>query len=223
VRPHLALVGPVPPPRAHRPSHVGRLPRAEGAVERGVARAELAATVAPAPLLHAAHGDGHLRMGRHQHGGVEDAVLLGAGQLLAVQQQERRSAPFATLRNGTLPASLTSVTRARVASPLTLPSPLWGEGGIRSSSVSQAGSSRLGARSGTTARAPWVAGSPVRMVARSLATSGTSFSVRTPPADFRRSSLTICSPGGYCCIRYVPIIPLLTYLIRTWSNSVRSN
>src|SRR6266446_3184614 len=41
-----------------------------------------------------------------------------------------RSAPFATWRNGTLPASLTSVTRAR--SPA-------------SSSVSQSGSSRLGA------------------------------------------------------------------------------
>jgi hypothetical protein len=43
VRPHLALVGPVPPPRAPRQAHVGGLPRAEGGVERGVARAELAA------------------------------------------------------------------------------------------------------------------------------------------------------------------------------------
>jgi hypothetical protein len=93
VRPHAALVGPVPPPCAHRLAHVRGLPRAEGGVERGVARAELAAAVAPAPLLHAAHGDGHLRVGRHQHGGIEDAVLLGADQLLAVQQQERPVGP----------------------------------------------------------------------------------------------------------------------------------
>jgi hypothetical protein len=32
-------------------------------------------------------------VGRHQHGGVEDAVLLGADQLLAVQQQERPVGP----------------------------------------------------------------------------------------------------------------------------------
>ena len=31
----------------------------------------------------------HLRSSRHQHGGVEDAVLLGADQVLAVQQQVR--------------------------------------------------------------------------------------------------------------------------------------
>ena len=93
MRPHLALVGPVPPPRAERLAHPGCLPRAEGGVERGVVRAELAATVAPAPLLHAAHGDGHLRVGRHQHGGGEDAVLLGADQLLAIQQQERPVGP----------------------------------------------------------------------------------------------------------------------------------
>ena len=29
-------------------------------------------------------------MGRHQHGHVQDAVLLGAHQLLAVQEQERQ-------------------------------------------------------------------------------------------------------------------------------------
>jgi hypothetical protein len=74
VLPHAALVGAVPPPRADRLAHPGRLPRAEGGVERGVARTELAAAVAPAPLL-------------------EDAVLLGADQLLAVQQQERPVGP----------------------------------------------------------------------------------------------------------------------------------
>jgi hypothetical protein len=63
--------------------------RAHGGVERGVARAELAAAVAPAPLLHAAHRDGQLRAGGHLHRGVEDAVLLGADQLLAVQQEQR--------------------------------------------------------------------------------------------------------------------------------------
>ena len=92
------MIGLVPPPRAHRLAHVGRLPRAEGGVERGVARAELAAAVAPAPLPHAAHGDGHFRVGRHQHGGVEDAVLLGADQLLAVQQQKRPVGPVRYLK-----------------------------------------------------------------------------------------------------------------------------
>ncbi len=48
---------------------------------------------------------------------------------------------------------------------------------MRSSRVSQLGSSRLGARSGMAVRAPWLTGSAGKMVARSLASSGISVSV----------------------------------------------
>ena len=77
----------------------------------------MAGPVAPPPLLHAAHGDGHLGLGRHQYGHIKDAVLLGAHQLLAIQERERQvpevghaelghGAAFGDLRDARAVASL---------------------------------------------------------------------------------------------------------------------
>ena len=49
----------------------------------------MAAPVGPASLLDAAHGDGHGGAGGDEHGHIEDAVLLGADQLLAVEEEQR--------------------------------------------------------------------------------------------------------------------------------------
>ena len=82
---------------------------------RNVARfLEMRRGVRPAALLGAAHGDNRLGVRPQQDGGVDDPVLLGSSQLLAVQDEHgdggavgdlqlRHVAPFAHLGNGQIP------------------------------------------------------------------------------------------------------------------------
>src|SRR3990172_13437997 len=55
--------------------------------EEGLRRGHRPQAPPPPPLLHTGHGDLQFGPGGHQDGGVEDAVLPGAHQLLAVDQQ----------------------------------------------------------------------------------------------------------------------------------------
>src|SRR6267142_63140 len=60
----------------------------------------------------------------HQHGGVEDAVLLGVDQLLAVQQQERPVGPVRGLEEwdaggqSSLPDETRALARATTRTPI---------------------------------------------------------------------------------------------------------
>ena len=54
--------------------------------------AELRGLGVPAPHLHAGDRDHDGLVGRHQHAEIEDAVLLGADQLLAIEEQDRSTA-----------------------------------------------------------------------------------------------------------------------------------
>ena len=48
---------------------------------------ELFRLVGPAPLLGTAYGNDDLGLAGNEHGGVEDAILLGPHQFLAIQQE----------------------------------------------------------------------------------------------------------------------------------------
>jgi hypothetical protein len=84
--PHGELVGAVPPGGPQAGVHLLRLQPAQLGVGHLPGPHALRAVV-PAVLLHAAHRDADLAVGLHQDRAVEDAVLLGADQLLPVQQQ----------------------------------------------------------------------------------------------------------------------------------------
>ncbi len=85
--PHPALVRPVTGARhqrrvdalLHRVAHL--------TVGHDLALRELARRVGPAPLLGAADRDDQVAVPADEDGGVEDAVLLGAAQLLAVEHE----------------------------------------------------------------------------------------------------------------------------------------
>jgi len=87
--PDAALVGHVAMAGANRAGDPRRLLLAHRGEEGGVAGREVATAVTPTPLLDAAHRDRQLRLRGHEHRGVEDAVLLRADQLLAVEEEQR--------------------------------------------------------------------------------------------------------------------------------------
>jgi hypothetical protein len=60
---------------------------AEVTVRGTAATGKFERPVTPAACFHAAHGDGQLGLAGHQDAGVEDAILLGADQLLARHQK----------------------------------------------------------------------------------------------------------------------------------------
>jgi hypothetical protein len=66
-----------------------RLAVAQVGVGRLRRRGEAASAVLPAAGLHARDRDAGIHPARHQHRHVQDPVLLGADQLLAVVQQHR--------------------------------------------------------------------------------------------------------------------------------------
>ena len=90
----------VTPAEAQGISDLSGLVRAQRSVERGAAGGEASGPVCPAAGLHAADRDGHRRVRSHEDGGVQDTVLLGADQLLAIEQQQRAIACVAHLKRG---------------------------------------------------------------------------------------------------------------------------
>ncbi len=85
--PHRRLVGLAPQSPLQVAAHARALTGPVAGVIEVVGLREDGRVVVPAASLHAGHRDLHLRAGRHQHREVDDAVLLGADQLLAVYQQ----------------------------------------------------------------------------------------------------------------------------------------
>ena len=75
-------------------------------------RSELAAHLAPTPRLDARHGNREAGLRRHEDRQVDDAILLGADQLLAVDDEHVARAVVDDLQFGHAAASDTSVTRA---------------------------------------------------------------------------------------------------------------
>ena len=84
--PYICLVALMTPAEAQGIGDLSGLVRAQRRVERGAAGGEAGGPVCPAAGLHAADRDGHRRVRPHEDGSVQDAVLLGADQLLAVEQ-----------------------------------------------------------------------------------------------------------------------------------------
>jgi len=93
VGPDLRLVRGGPPPFGQTGADRGDLGRPAGGVvdpRRGV---EERGRLGPPPLLDTGDGDHDLAPGRGQEGQVQDPVLLGPDQLLAVEQQDGALAP----------------------------------------------------------------------------------------------------------------------------------
>ena len=85
--------GPPRPAAGHRVAYLCRLTGASARVECPRLRAELPARMAPPASLDAGYRDRHRRCRRHQDREVEDAILLGSDQLLAVDQKNAQP-PF---------------------------------------------------------------------------------------------------------------------------------
>ena len=87
--PDIALVGVGGVAHGERAGDLLRLARAPFRKQRPFRARERVRHVMPPPGLDARDGDGQARVGGHQDREVHHAVLLGADQLLAVQQQYR--------------------------------------------------------------------------------------------------------------------------------------
>ncbi len=87
--PHLALIGAPAPVGPYGVPHALQLFGPAASVLHTVGHTEAASPVRPPPHLHARHRDDRGALGRDQHGEVGDAVLLGAHQFLAVNDQHR--------------------------------------------------------------------------------------------------------------------------------------
>ena len=89
VGPHLALVTASRARGAQRCTHLGGLLRAAGRVVGAPGAGELRRLGMPAPGLHAGDGNHDGLVGGRQHTEIQNPVLLGPDQFLAVEQQDR--------------------------------------------------------------------------------------------------------------------------------------
>ncbi len=87
ILPHSALMGPVTLPPLERLLYVGELPGPHLRGHHSILASKDRPPIRPPPLLHAGDGDDNGPLGPDEDGGVDDSVLLGPHQLLAVQNQ----------------------------------------------------------------------------------------------------------------------------------------
>ena len=100
---------------AQRFTHARHLLGSQARVERVVARHEAARAVRPPAALDAAHRNRHGRLRGDEHGRVQDAVLLGAHELFAVEQEDGPSRPVVESQRGDRAALIDLLDRHLVA------------------------------------------------------------------------------------------------------------